>query len=462
MKFEFLDRSNEKSRLERAFSAQESTFCCLYGRRRCGKSRLLQEILPQYKAVYYVGDEREAPLQRSALAAEISLLLPGFDQVSYPDWHSLLQRWWREAPAGSILMLDEFPYLVKTSPELTSLLQRLLDQNRERRLHLVICGSSQRMMQGLVLDASAPLYGRAREILAVKPLGAAWIRQALPFSQAFELLQAYSVWGGIPRYWELAADYSSTSEAVKDLVLDPLGVLHNEPRRLLLDDIRDTAQAASILALIGQGCNRLSEIAARLNKPAPSLTRPLQRLRELGLIRREQPFGALARNSKKTLYRIDDPFLAFWFRYVEPNRSRLEAGVLTSVLTGIMENFPHHCGSIWEELVRQSIPRQTIAGMQWLPGQRWWGTGLDKKPLEFDVLAQSVDGYHLLVAEVKLTLQQHQLDAVEKELARKLTHLPLTKNYKHIISAIFVARQAELRTCHSQLVFSEEVLSTMR
>jgi AAA+ ATPase superfamily predicted ATPase len=409
-----------------------------------------------------VGDEREPPLQRSALAVEISALLPGFDQVDYPDWSSLLQRWWREALPGSILTLDEFPYLVKASPELPSLVQRLFDHNRDRRVHLVICGSSQRMMQGLVLDASAPLYGRAQEILPVRPLEAAWIAKALPFSQAIDQLQAYSIWGGIPRYWELAADYQITWDAVRDLILDPLGVLHSEPRRLLLDDIRETAQVASMLALIGQGCNRLSEIAARLAKPAPSLTRPLQRLLELGFVRREQPFGVLSKNSKKTLYRIDDPFLAFWFRYVEPNRSRLEAGILQSVLDGIVQDYPHHCGAVWEELVRQSVARLPIADLQWLPAQRWWGAGADKKPLELDVVTQSVDGQALFIGEVKLTLQQNQLDAVEKELARKLARLPLVKNYKHVHTGIFVAKQNELQTQPSQLVFADEVLTAMQ
>jgi len=320
MRLDFLDRENEISRLTSAFSAAEGTFCCLYGRRRCGKSRLLHESLPENKSVYFVADEREPNLQRTALASAVTQYLPGFDQVHYPDWDSLFERWWKESPHGIVLALDEFPYLVKMSPELPRILQRLVDQNRSKPLHLVIAGSSQRMMMGLVLDASAPLYGRAREIIPVKPLGAGWIPQALNLQRVMDILNAYSFWGGVPRYWELANDNGGGWEAVQRLVLDPLGVLHNEPKRLLLDDLRETAQTASILALIGQGCNRISEIAARLGKPTTSLTRPFQRLLGLGLIRREHPFGSSPKNSKKVLYRLEDPFIAFWFRYVEPNR----------------------------------------------------------------------------------------------------------------------------------------------
>jgi AAA+ ATPase superfamily predicted ATPase len=178
MRLKFLDRDDERKRIARMLSKKEGTFCCLYGRRRCGKSRLLQETVPAKNSVYYVGDERESTLQRAALAKALTEVIPGLDEVTYPDWDSLLERWWRDAPPGGVLIIDEFPYLAKSSPELPSLLQKLIDKNRSRTVHLILSGSSQQMMQGLVLDASAPLYGRAAEIINVRPLGAAWIQRA--------------------------------------------------------------------------------------------------------------------------------------------------------------------------------------------------------------------------------------------------------------------------------------------
>jgi AAA+ ATPase superfamily predicted ATPase len=460
MRLHFLDRENEKSRLARALSADEGTFCCFYGRRRCGKSRLLQETLPKRLSVYFVADEREASLQRAALASTVAQLVPGFGLVDYPDWNSLFDRWWRDASPGAVLALDEFPYLVKSSPELPSVLQGLIDQNRSKPLHVVVSGSSQRMMLGLVLDASAPLYGRAQEIVPVKPLGAGWIGKALKASRPADVLDAYSLWGGIPWYWELANDFRSPWEAVRQLVLDPLGVLHHEPRRLLLDDLRETAQAASMLALIGQGCHRMSEIAARMGKPATSLTRPLQRLLELGLIRREQPFGASQKNSKKTLYRLDDPFLAFWFRYVEPNRSRLEAGGVTHVLRQIRGDFNRHRGEIWEHLARQAVARLVIDGIEWTPGSRWWGAGIDKAPLEVDVMAESTDKQSLLVGEVKSAITARELKKVEVELQQKVERLPVSKLYKRIVKRIIVADTGTQRA--KILIPGRKVFSVLR
>jgi AAA+ ATPase superfamily predicted ATPase len=298
-----------------------------------------------------------------------------------------------------VLALDEFPNLVQASRDLPSLLQKRLDQHRGP--HLVLCGSSQRMMQGLVLDRSAPLYGRAREILKITPLTAGWLGDAFANLNPLQQIETYALWGGIPRYWELAREFPTQSEALQDLVLSPLGVLHDEPRALLQDDLSDTLQSASLLQLIGQGCQRLSELAARLGKPATSLTRPLQRLVELDLILRQRPFGSLEKDSKRSYYRISDPFLRFWYRYIAPRRSRLQARQIAPVLAEIQRDMDHHVAGIWEDLARESLARLELFGMPWQNAQPWWGPGLDHKPLEIDLVAETPDRSALLIGSVK-------------------------------------------------------------
>lgn len=401
MALPFLDRKDELARLKALLGRADGRLAVLYGRRRCGKSRLVQEALRGRPSVYYVGDDRDASLQRSALAAEIARLLPGFGDVRYPDWEALLARFWREAPRRAVLALDEFPSLVQSDGALPSLLQKLVDRGGPASPHLILAGSSQRLMQGLVLDRTAPLFGRAREILKVAPLGAGWIGSGLRTLDEVRAVEAFALWGGVPRYWELAADYASPVEAYQALVLSPLGVLHDEPRRLLLDDVRETSQPLSVLALIGAGCHRLSEIAGRLGKPATSLGRPLATLVELGLVRRDLPFGASLQDSKRTAYRLGDPFLQSWFRFVEPNRSRLEAGQAAAVAREMTRMLPLHVAGVWEDLVRDSVPRAALRGARFGPAASWWGPGTDRKPLELDVVAESADRAELLLGEVK-------------------------------------------------------------
>lgn len=461
MALPFFNRTAELDRLRRAFAADSGSFVCLYGRRRTGKSRLLLEALgKQAAAVYYCSDLREAAVQRASLAKVIATSLPGFDRVHYPDWETLLERWWADAPAGMVLALDEFPYLAAASPELPGLLQKLLDRGTGKPVHLAICGSSQRMMHGLVLDAAAPLYGRARELLRIQPLGAGWLGEALEIAEPSRILDAYALWGGIPRYWELAKNYPDTWEAMQALALDPLGVLYQEPERLLADDLRDSVQASSILSLVGQGCQRASELAARMERPATALSRPLQLLTELGLVLRETPWGIAAKDSKRSLYRIADPFLCFWYRFVEPNRSLLEARRIAPVRARVMEQWPHHAGGIWELLCRQAVTGSTLGGRIWGPAARWWGTGLARKPLELDVVAESLDRQALLVGEAKLSVRGQE-KAIAGKLLDTIRQFPAAQE-RQVVPCVFHADQAKTAVAGVHWIAAPELFSRLR
>ncbi len=457
MRLSFLDRTLEFDRLRRALTAREGTLAVIYGRRRCGKSRLVLEALHSLQPVYYVGDERSGALQRRSVATAIEFLVSGFGRVEYPDWEALLDRFWREAPEGAILALDEFPYIAAASPELPSLLQKRIDRASLRRIHVVLCGSSQRMMQGLVLDSSAPLYGRAREVLRIPPLPAGWITKAFDFKKTRELIDAYAVWGGVPRYWELANEFPDTSSAIFNLILDPLGLLHEEPDRLLLEDLWETAQATSVLSLIGEGCNKISEIGGRLGKPATSLSRPLGRLVDLGLVEREVPFGAAERDSKRSRYVIADPFLSFWFRFASPRRSLIEARQSKTLDGDLRRFFPIQSGNMWERLARSSVPRLSIGGIEWGPASRWWGPGLDRKPMEVDIVAVSEDGASVLVGEAKLNLSARDWDREAAALREKARLLPMAVG-RRVVTAIWSASGGKapsgLRTIDAKQVLS--------
>jgi AAA+ ATPase superfamily predicted ATPase len=436
----FLDREPELARLSAALARPSVTLVTVYGRRRLGKSRLVQRILDPTKDVYYVGDARDAAVQRAALAREIGRVVPSFDAVAYPGWDELLERFWHEAAAGAVLALDELPALVASSPELPSLLQKWIDRGRKRRLGVVLSGSSQRMMHGLCLDGSAPLYGRAAEILRLPALAPAWLKRALRLRRDADVVEAYAVWGGVPRYWELAADHEDLFDAVTTLLLDPMGVLHNEPERLLADDVREVARAHSILALVGQGCHRLSEIGARLGVPATSLSRPVGRLLDCGHLRREVPFGRSLRDTKRTLYRLGEPLLAFWYRFVEPNRSRLAALQIPAVRRDITQAWPAFLGDAWETLARDSAPKIEIAGRTWGPASRWWGTTRTGRKVELDIVAADADDpSRVLVGEAKLTCTRGEAAAALSRIEAIATECPELTGMR-VVPSLWVLR----------------------
>lgn len=455
MPLSFLDRQSEERRLTRFLSGPDGRLAVLYGRRRVGKSTLLQRVCSD-RDVYFLADQRERPLQLQALAEEADRLFPGLAAGQYRTWNDLLRALHGRATEPLTLVLDEFPYLAANAPELPSLIQAELDRPGPGRLRFLLCGSSQRMMQGLVLDRTAPLYGRAQELLRLEPLPAGWIQDALGV-RGPAAIEAYSVWGGMPRYWELAHAYDGLMPAVEGLLLDRHGVLHDEPAGLLLDDLRTAGQAYSLLSLIGSGCHRLSEIAGRLGKPAGSLTRPIGQLIELGYVRREVPFGESERSTKRTLYRLDDPFLAFHFRFVQPARSLLALGRTGPVRDRVAAGLACHVASVWEALARRSVPFLGLHGTDWGPASRWWG---GDRP-ELDVVAESLDGRRVLVGEAKWSSGGRDVRAELVRLRERVATVPMLRE-RDLVFALWRREKASPHLTGAEVVLPNQVLAALR
>jgi uncharacterized protein len=467
---DFIDRGEEMKRLRRTSASGEGGLVVVWGRRRVGKTRLLLEWTRAANGVYWAADESAAPLQRRYLAETLELRLPGFGQVEYRDWRSLLERLVREARAAGWrgpLVIDELPYLLRVSPELPAILQRFVDHEaRQAGFTLAVAGSSQRMMQGLVLSASAPLYGRARELLKLSAIPAGYLGEALGLRAPEQCVRAWALWGGIPRYWELAAPLGDLREAVDTLVLDPLGALHEEPSRLLLEESPPAIALRPLLDAIGAGAHRVSELAGRIGQPASSLSRPLTRLQELGLIIREVPFGEPERSSKRALYRLADPFLRFWFSVVAPKRSVLMQVPRATRLQLFDEALPRLCAEAWEELCRLAVPLLgALWGVDFGPARRYWaGSGP-----EWDVVAEPVSGEGLLLGEVKWMEGEVTTTAVEQALQSLLAKgVPPVRHSAGapIHYAVFVPRKprraARLPGAHMHLVDAGDVLSVLR
>lgn len=444
---EFLDRVDEQRRLMRFVQGAEGGVACVYGRRRIGKSRLLDEVLGKFaNVVSYCADRSEPALQRARMAQDVSRLLPGFADVAYSDWRTFFERWQREAPRGSVLVIDELPYLVEKSPELPSVLQKIADNLRKTGQKLIICGSSQRMMQGLVLDEAEPLYGRCRVILKLGPIGYGWLRKAFPGSSRLQRLEHYAIWGGVPRYWEVCQGEDDLWETVRDEVFSPNGLFHEEPSFVLKDDLEGAAQAASVLSLIGQGSARPSEMAGRLQVPQTALARPLKRLLELGLIRRDIPFGNDVKGNKKSLYKLADPFLNFWYAFALSHYSNPHFLRNAEDRRLIEKPFRVFLGQAWEELVRTTLLAKPLpeSSVRWNKVGRWWGAGLNRQPLEVDVVAESSDGKTLLVGEAKLKLTKLEAEHSLAELEAKSKLLPFAARYKKVVCRLFVAEKARV------------------
>ena len=437
---EFVDRIAETARLKAALAGERSALVVMYGRRRLGKSTLIKRVLSEGD-VYFLADRSEGQHQRLLLAKVIAQVFPDFDKLTYPDWESLFRALNYRTDRRFTLCLDEFPYIVEQSPELPSVLQKLVDE-KQLKYNLVLCGSSQNMMYGLFLDSSAPLYGRADEIIRLTPIRLPYFQEALSLD-AVSAVEEYSVWGGVPRYWELRENRKSLNDALWHNILSVNGVLYEEPVKLFQDDVKDIVKTSTIMSYVGAGANRLSEIASRCGEPATNLSRPLKKLVDLGFLEKDVPFGMDEKNAKKSLYKIADPFMAFYYQFVVPYRSFIELDRRLPIEQALSARFQEYVSMQWEKLCREAVTGNLMDGVLYGRARRWWGSVLNEhgKPeqIEFDVMAESVDKKYLLVGECKWTARENgrQLAA---ELLRKAALLPFTKHYT-VVPVLFLKNE---------------------
>ena len=204
--------------------------------------------------------------------------------------------------------------------------------------------------------------------------------------------------------------------------------------------VKDIVKTSTIMSYIGTGVNRLSEIAARCNEPATNLSRPLKKLVDLGFLAKDVPFGIDEKNAKKSLYKIADPFMAFYYQFVVPNRSFIELGRRLPIEQALTAHFSEYVSMQWEKLCRDAVTGNLINRVVYGKAKRWWGSVIneDKKTeqVEFDVMAESLDKKYLLVGECKWTTQENgkQLTAA---LLRKANLLPFAQNYT-IVPVLFL------------------------
>jgi hypothetical protein len=415
----------------------------VWGRRRIGKTRLLLEWSERAGGVYTVADQSAPDLQRAYFARAISQALPGFADVTYPDWERLLSRLAADAMSAAFtgpIVIDELPYLVAASPELPSILQRWIDHEARRaKLRIALAGSSQRMMQGLVLSHTAPLYGRARVTLDLTALSPDHLRLAFGRLTPTAVIEHWAAFGGVPRYWELAAERrGSARDRVLALALDPLGPLFAEPERLLLEESPPAVELRPVLDAIGAGAHRLSEIAGRIGRPVTSFGHALDRLTGMALVRRDVPYGESAKGGKRSLYKIDDPFLRLWFRAVAPNRAALTAGTPASRAAILEEHWHLLRGEAWEELCRRGVP--TIRGAlarrgPWRPPSRYWHGA---EP-EWDLVADAIDGDRVLLGEAWFSARPATAAVLAREAERLARRpIPAVIRAREVVRALFV------------------------
>lgn len=323
----FLGREKEILDLEKEY-ARNGGFVVIYGRRRIGKTTLIKQFIKSKTAFYFLATKEVESQSMKRFAGVIARTTGNsvLQKAAFSDWLDLFQAVADYKPnEKKVLVIDEFPYLVKVNDSFPSILQNAWDEIlKDSNVMLILCGSLISMMKKHALSYESPLYGRrtAQMRIAPLPFTTVYENQKLSFEEAAE---QYSITGGVPKYMEFFSDRQPLYEQIKENVLSKNGFLYEEPNFLLTDEVQVPTNYFSIIKVIADGNHKLGTIAGILGLETSALTPYLKTLSELGFIEKQVPVTEKnAEKTRKGLYFISDNFLRFWFRYVYPYKGELE------------------------------------------------------------------------------------------------------------------------------------------
>jgi AAA+ ATPase superfamily predicted ATPase len=419
----FFNRVDEIDFLTRQARDDRAALVVLYGRRRTGKTSLLRHFAQGRRSLFFVADaaslnDQLAAFSRVAIAA---LGETGLEGTVFPSWEAALRFVANRAATEPLfIVLDEFGYLCASDPSLPSVLQRLWDAElKNTRLHLVLCGSYVSFMEREVLGAKNPLYGRRTGEWLLQPFRFRDSTAFFPDRTPDEQVATYGILGGIPAYLERFDSQRSIRDNIVSEILSRGAPLYNEPRFLLMEELRDPHTYYSICQAVAFGRTTPNEIAQGAGLiDRGTASRYMDILREMRVLERVTP--VTERNPERTRrgrYRLADPFFRFWFRFVLPNRSALESGDPEQVMDSkVAPYLDQHVSVAFEEICRQHLEDLNRAGS--LPARydrigSWW-----RADAEVDVVAVADDGA-LLLGECKWSVNPVGTDVLDQLIRRR-------------------------------------------
>lgn len=402
---EIIDRDTEWRELVRIWSRPAPELVFALGRRRVGKSFLLGRFTKCVRGIYYQATKRtenEQLLRLSALVAE------HFDDPAlrhgsaFTDWEGLFRYLTtRVGTEAFLLVLDEFPYLSAAAPALPSIVQVFWDHEwAGTRLKLVLSGSHITAMKQLE-DADQPLYGRRTARLDIEPFDYGHAARFVPGYAVRDRLRAYGIFGGIPGHLALLDPAEGIGENVARHILEPTGRLLDEAQHTLDAFLADAQVHYSVIEAIAGGERTWNGITKRVGRDGGSLSRAMQWLIDMGIVERVVPITeANPPKSKRALYRITDPYVAFWHRFVSP---MLSAGMVGLAPGGrlwseqVVPRLDEYMGDVFEAVCRSFVRRGD--GLPFRPVRvgEWWDATSDN---QVDVVALGSGG-KVLVGECK-------------------------------------------------------------
>ena len=423
----FVGRHQELEQLNQAYQENDFQFTVIYGRRRIGKTSLINEFLKDKKAIYYVALEENAEdnLKRFSDAISIFKNTDQGGKEKFANFEECFKEITRLAQKQRvILVIDEFPYLAKAYPTISSMLQSYIDHEfKETNLFLILCGSSMSFMERQVLGYQSPLYGRRTLALKLEPFKLSEAHEMLPKLSKEDAFIINTVCGGVPQYLSYMSDSMSVADNIKKNFLSKSGRLFDEPNNLLQQELRDPTNYNSIINAIASGASKHSKIAQSAHLQTGPLTTYLNNLIDLGIVEKKLPVTEQKKSrSKNIVYRICDGMFRFWYTFVGKQTDLIERGLTDLAWAKVQKNLSDFMGPEFEKYSQDFMWSQDmnekIVPNPFIHLGNWWGT--DKRThqqVELDIVGFSDDERDGYFGECKWKNEPIPRSVLEKLIA---------------------------------------------
>lgn len=429
----FIGRERELDALNKLYKSNKFEFAVIYGRRRVGKTALINEFIGDKKAIYFMGIESNAKQNLENFSKSIMEFASGIEtESSFLSFQAALEYVFKLAENERIILaIDEYPYVARSSKSLASTLQLLIDKYKDTsKLMLILCGSSMSYMEDHVLAYKAPLYGRRTAQMKLLPFDFEETCRYFKNLSDEDKALIYGVAGGTPQYLLQMDDKLSVEDNIKNTYLNPISFLYEEPTNLLKQEVREPAIYTAIITAIATGSSRMSEISSKVGEDTNVCTNYIKNLMNLGIVQKETPYGEKA--SRKSVYSIEDNMFRFWYRFVLDNNSIIARGAADLVYKRIEPQLSDYMGKVFEEICKQYLWKQLLSGncpVEFSSLGRWWGNDpKEKSQTEIDIMGEQ-DKNTALFAECKWTNEKVDLGVLETLIKRSNLFSYKTKHY---------------------------------
>lgn len=418
----FIGREKELRSLNSLYASDKFEFAVIYGRRRVGKTVLINEFIDNKKSIYFMGIESNAKQNLENFSKSIVEYASGIAaNTSFQSFQAAFE-YVLELSQNEriILVIDEYPYVARSSKSLASTLQMLIDKYKDTsKMMLILCGSSMSYMEDNVLAYKAPLYGRRTAQMKILPFDFEETCRFFKNFSAEDKALIYGIVGGTPQYLLQMNDKLSIEDNIKNTYLNPTSFLYEEPTNLLKQEVREPAIYTAIITAIATGASRMSEIATKVGEDTNVCTSYIKNLMNLGIVQKETPYGE--KNSRKTIYYIEDNMFRFWYRFVLGNNSIIMRGATDRVYKRIEPYLSDYMGKVFEDICTQYLWKQLLdekCPVEFSSLGRWWGNDpTEKKQTGIDIMGEQ-DKDTALFAECKWTNEKVDRGVLETLIKR--------------------------------------------